>query len=164
MVRVAVAGGTGGVGLHIVEAIVETGLHDVVVLSRKADVPHLTALGVTVHAVSYDDVSSLVRALDGVHTVISTISGIDADSITHPQLALLEAAVKAGVKRFAPSEFASRAIPDNSIDLYKHKWPVAEAVLKRSSSAAPRTGCRLISSSPWPCRAAAPPDGDRDSR
>ena len=130
MVRVAVAGGTGGVGLHIVEAIVETQLHEVIVLSRKTDDPHLRALGVTVRAVSYDDITSLVLALNGVHTVISTIAGLDENSLARPQLALLEAAIQAGVKRFAPSEFGVRATPDNPIEFYRPKWIVAEAVRK----------------------------------
>ena len=73
MVKVAVAGGTGGIGLHIVEGIVETGEHEVIVLSRKADVPYLASLGVTVRTVSYDDPASLASALAGVHTVISTL-------------------------------------------------------------------------------------------
>ena len=35
MVRVAVAGGTGNVGRTLVDAIVDTGKHDVFVISRK---------------------------------------------------------------------------------------------------------------------------------
>jgi uncharacterized protein YbjT (DUF2867 family) len=130
MVKVAVAGGSGGVGLHIVEAIVQNGGHDVVVLSRKPTVPHLEALGVTVHAVSYDDPASLETALRGVHTVISTISGVDESSMTRPQIALLSAAVKVGVKRFAPSEFAMRSTADNPMDVYELRLPVIEAVRK----------------------------------
>lgn len=130
MVKVAVAGGTGGIGLHIVEGIVESGKHEVVVLSRRASHPALDKLGVRVIAVSYDDSTALVKALEGVHTVISTINGLDVDAMTKPQLALLDAAVKAGATRFAPSEFAVRAIPDNPIELYRLKWPVAEAVKK----------------------------------
>jgi uncharacterized protein YbjT (DUF2867 family) len=130
MVKVAVAGGTGDLGLHIVEAIIQNGGHEVVVLSRKSTVPHLQALGVTVHAVSYDDPTSLETALHGVHTVISTISGFDEGSMTRPQLALLDAAVKAGVKRFAPSEFAMRSTADNPMDVYELRLPVIEAVRK----------------------------------
>jgi uncharacterized protein YbjT (DUF2867 family) len=132
MVKVAVAGGTNGIGLHIVDAIVQNGGHEVVVLSRKPTTPYLAALGVTVHAVSYDDPASLEMALHGVHTVISTINGIDESSMTRPQLALLDAAVKAGVKRFAPSEFvfAIRSTTDNLMDVYKPRLPVAEAVKK----------------------------------
>ncbi|EKM60078.1 uncharacterized protein PHACADRAFT_250955 [Phanerochaete carnosa HHB-10118-sp] len=130
MVKVVVAGGTGHTGLHIVEGIVEAGGHEVVVFSRQATNPVLEKLGVPIVTVSYDDPAALAKALAGVHTVISTISGLTADTITKPQLALLDAAVKAGVKRFAPSEFGTRSIPDNPIELYRNKWPVAEAVMK----------------------------------
>ena len=128
MVKVAIAGGTGHTGLHIVEGIVESGKHDIVVLSRKSTHPVLVALGVPIITVSYDDPASLKQALQGVHTVISTISGLTPDAMTVPQLALLDAAAKAGVKRFAPSEFGTRSIPDNPVELYRDKWPVLEAV------------------------------------
>ena len=80
MVKVAVAGGTGGLGLHAVEAIVEAGNHEVVVLSRKSTHPVLEELGVPVIAVSYDDPVALTKALEGVHTVISTIAGTTEDT------------------------------------------------------------------------------------
>ena len=127
MVKVAVAGGTGGLGLHVVEGIVEAGNHEVVVLSRKSTHPVLEALGVSVIVVSYDDPIALVNALEGVHTVISTIAGTTEDTLVKPQLALLDAAVKAGVKRFAPSEFSARSRPDHPIEAPRVKWPVVEA-------------------------------------
>ncbi|GJE97671.1 NAD(P)-binding protein [Phanerochaete sordida] len=130
MVKVAVAGGTGGIGLHIVEAIVATGKHEVIVLSRRASHPTLDALGVRMIAVSYDDHAALTAALEGVHTVICTIAGLDEASMVTPQLALLNAAKAAGVTRFAPSEFAARAIPDNPVEAYRLKWPVAQAVAR----------------------------------
>ena len=130
MVKVAVAGGTGGLGLHIVEGIVETGKHEVVVLSRKPTHPVLEKLGVTIVPVSYDDPASLERALTGVHTVISTIAALTKDELTRPQLALLDAAVKAGVKRFVPSEFGLRSSPESPIEGFRWKWVVAEAVRK----------------------------------
>ncbi|EKM60075.1 uncharacterized protein PHACADRAFT_192479 [Phanerochaete carnosa HHB-10118-sp] len=107
MVKVAIAGGTGGIGLYIVEAIVEAGNHDVIVLSRRASHPVLDKLGVPIVAVSYADPAALVKALEGVHTVISTIGGPGADAFTDAQLALLNAAIKAGVTRFAPAMRAS---------------------------------------------------------
>lgn len=55
---------------------------------------------------SYSDHSALVKALDGVHTVISCIFAFDQSEVEKVQIALLEAAKEAGCKRFAPSEFA----------------------------------------------------------
>lgn len=130
MVRVAVAGGTGGIGRHIVEGILETKKHDVIVLSRSANCPQLETLGAKIIAVSYDDTSSLIRALSGVHTVISTIFSTDEKLVVAAQLALLDASIQVGAKRFAPSEFVTRAIPNNPIELYRPKWTVAEAVMR----------------------------------
>lgn len=64
--------------------------------------------------VDYADHASLVFALQGVHTIISTISVNGPES----QLALLEAAKEAGAKRFAPSEFAGQVM---SSALWKRK-------------------------------------------
>lgn len=128
MVKVAVAGGTGGIGQHIVEGIVASGKHEVIVLSRRTSHPDLDALNVRVVPVSYDDPASLASALQGVHTIISTISGFNEASMVVPQLALLDAAVKAGVKRFAPSEFSVRADPESPIEIYRLKRLVARAV------------------------------------
>ena len=131
MVKVAVAGGTGGLGLCVVEGIVEAGEHEVIVLSRNPTHPVLEKLSVPVLIVSYDDPVALTKALEGVHTVISTIAGTTEDTLVKPQLALLDAAVKAGVKRFAPGEFALHSTPDHPIENVRSKSPVAEAV-KRS--------------------------------
>lgn len=130
MVKVAIAGGTGGVGLHVAKAILDTKKHDVVILTRKASNPELERLGAVVRVVSYDDITSLTTALHGVHTVISTIGGFSEETLVAPQLVLLDAAVKAGVKRFAPSEFGARSQPDGPTGLHKLKWLVAQAVRK----------------------------------
>ena len=130
MVKVAVAGGTGGIGKHIVEAILATKKHDVVVLSRSSTHDLLESKGVKVVAVSYADATSLDNALQGVHTVISTIGGLDYDSWVTPHLALLEAAKRAGVRRFVPSDWSFRGLPNYPIVLYSNKAPVEEAVRK----------------------------------
>lgn len=130
MVLVAVAGGTGGIGKHIVEAILATKKHDIVVLSRSPTHALLESKGVRIAAVSYTDPASLDRALQGVHTVITTIGGLDYDSWVTPQLALLDAAKRSGVKRFVPSDWSFRGLPNDPIVLYSYKAPVEEALKK----------------------------------
>lgn len=78
--------------------------HSVVLLTR-APKPSLAEKGVAVQIVDYTDHSSLVSALQGVHTVISAVSAHIPEQHSKSQIALLEAAKAAGVKRFAPSEF-----------------------------------------------------------
>jgi hypothetical protein len=54
--------------------------------------------------VDYQDRQALVRALDGVHTVLSFIT-VHLDENAVAQKTLIAAAIEAGVKRFAPSEW-----------------------------------------------------------
>ena len=61
--------------------------------------------GATWATVQYDNQEQLAAALAGVHTVLSFIvAHQDPGSIA--QKTLVDAAVQAGVKRFAPSEWA----------------------------------------------------------
>lgn len=54
--------------------------------------------------VDYEDKKNLVRALQGVHTVLSFISAhLDPEGTA--QKNLIDASIEAGVKRFAPSEW-----------------------------------------------------------
>ncbi|CAD0022035.1 unnamed protein product, partial [Aureobasidium pullulans] len=62
--------------------------------------------GITWVQVDYQDQAQLTKALNGVHTVLSFISEQD-DPSSPLQKNLINAAVQAGVKRFAPSEWAS---------------------------------------------------------
>ncbi|MCJ1471954.1 hypothetical protein MMC13_000596 [Lambiella insularis] len=127
MVKVALAGASGGLGLTILKAILDSKRHEVILLSRGPK-PELSAKGVAVHPVDYKDHQSLFKALHGVHTVISAIAALD-ESLATSQLALLEAAREVGAKRFAPSEFVGmKDLPLAAVDLYRAKVPVWEAV------------------------------------
>jgi uncharacterized protein YbjT (DUF2867 family) len=54
--------------------------------------------------VDYTDVNSLTNALRGAHTLLSFVQLIH-DPESKSQKVLIDAAVAAGVKRFAPSEY-----------------------------------------------------------
>lgn len=124
MVKVALAGASSGLGLSILQAIRATNKHTLMLLSRHAQ-PSLSTLGIAVHPVTYTDHAHLVRLLRGVHTLISTIATFDSSLLT-TQLALLAAAKEAGVKRFAPSEYAGAS--NEGVDGYAYKEAVWEAV------------------------------------
>ena len=54
----------------------------------------------------YGDVEALVTTLQGVHTVLSfVVAHLDVGNIA--QKNVINAAIRAGVKRFAPSEWVS---------------------------------------------------------
>jgi uncharacterized protein YbjT (DUF2867 family) len=72
--------------------------------------------------VDYTNSTELTHALRDVHTLLSLIGG---SGLLESQLALISAAQIAGVKRFAPSEFAGRG--HDGIDLYAGKAVVWEA-------------------------------------
>jgi hypothetical protein len=55
--------------------------------------------------VNYNDQSDLVEALRGTHTLLSFVQLL-SDAESKSQKNLIDAAIVAGVKRFAPSEYA----------------------------------------------------------
>ncbi|KAL8654363.1 MAG: hypothetical protein Q9226_003461 [Calogaya cf. arnoldii] len=100
--RVAIAG-SNGLACSIAEAITTTTYHQIIILSR-APKPQLSARGWQVVVVNYAEThkQDLAFKLAGVSVVLSLISG-------PPQLALIDAAAQAGVRRFAPAEFEGPA-------------------------------------------------------
>src|ERR1700722_3286228 len=93
---IVVAGGTGGIGRHIVDGILATKKHTVKVFTRRdpSASAELIAKGVDVVKVDYSDHASLVKELQGVHTIISCLGSID-NSFTQSQLNLLDACLEA---------------------------------------------------------------------
>ncbi|KAK1624400.1 NmrA-like family protein [Colletotrichum phormii] len=110
MVRIAIAGGSGNVGREILDALVARGKHEILILSRKDDPATNFGPGVKWVQTNYDDVAHLAQVLEGVHTVLSFVAG-PADPTNAAQRAtqknLIDASIKAGVRRFAPSEWGS---------------------------------------------------------
>ncbi|KAI6354673.1 hypothetical protein MCOR25_008496 [Pyricularia grisea] len=110
MVKIAIAGGSSGVGQEIADALAATKKHEILLLTRQfPDGTEPAQDGVTwVHA-DYHDVSQLTSLLKGVHTVLSFV--ISATGMTggtpksDEQRNLVDASIQAGVKRFAPSEW-----------------------------------------------------------
>ncbi|KAJ6004771.1 NAD(P)-binding protein [Penicillium herquei] len=108
MVKIAIAGGAGGVGQEIVDALVATKKHEIILLSRR-DAPSDTGSipeGTTWIKVDYTSVEQLTQVLQGVHTVLSFVTESTGEG-SPVQFNLIDASVNAGVKRFAPSEWAS---------------------------------------------------------
>ncbi|KAM6506703.1 hypothetical protein FSOLCH5_013678 [Fusarium solani] len=108
MAILAVAGGTGDVGRTIVEELVRSGKHKVIVLCRK---PPATAVSGAEYAVAdYDDIEGTAKMLDTnkVDTVISALTLAGPGS--QAQLNLISASeISSTVHRFMPSEYVSYA-------------------------------------------------------
>ncbi|KAJ3930140.1 MAG: hypothetical protein NXY57DRAFT_898680 [Lentinula lateritia] len=143
--RIAVAGGQGKIGKHIVEGLLEAkqrySLELIIVLSR-SEAPDITYAGnsAPVIAVDYTDQASLQGVLEQheIDTVISTISGHTPDAFITSQENLLQAALNVpSFHRFAPSEFSipSEQVADK-IKLYKMKLPILHS-LRRAKQERP---------------------------
>ncbi|KAK3312309.1 hypothetical protein B0H66DRAFT_396595 [Apodospora peruviana] len=106
MVKIAISGGSGEVAHEIIDKLLAKGKHEIVILSRKDPNPEETIEGTTWAKVDYADKESLLRALQGAHTVLCFItSHLDPEGTA--QKNLVDAAIEAGVKRFAPSEWSA---------------------------------------------------------
>jgi uncharacterized protein YbjT (DUF2867 family) len=82
--------------------------------------------------VDYESLESLTNALRGQDAVVSTI----ASAALAMQLLLVEAAAKAGVKRFLPSEFGSDTVHPKTSQLpsFGHKVAVQKALEKEAQT------------------------------
>lgn len=118
MVKVAVVGGSSGFGRTFVRVFLNTpNPHKLIILSRHPN-EELQQRDVNVHAVDYRSHTELVKALGGVHTILSFLNCSFGDFL-ETQTNLVNAAKEAEVKRFAPSELLG--INNQGIDMYANK-------------------------------------------
>lgn len=106
---IVVAGATGDLGGRIAHALLARGAsvralvrHDAGDVARD----RLTAQGLDVAAADARDVTSVAAACAGAACVISALNGL-GDVILDRQSVLIDAAVRAGVPRFIPSDFSA---------------------------------------------------------
>ncbi|KAF2420574.1 NAD(P)-binding protein [Tothia fuscella] len=129
MVVVAIPGGTSlGLGRSIVKALLNSGEHTPIVLSRKSSqIPQwLLELGVEVRKVEYSDVETLAEGLKGVHTVICTLLPKDGTFLPS-QLNILTAGLRVGISRFAPAEFGCGPKASLQIGMLAAQTPIWDA-------------------------------------
>ncbi|MDI1488502.1 MAG: hypothetical protein OHK93_007777 [Ramalina farinacea] len=101
--KIALIGGTGALGSHILNALLSTfAPSSIILLTRQSSKPPTVPSGVTtIPLPSYTDSSAVIPALKGCDVLISAL-GTKALSL-EPQL--VDSAIAAGVRRFIPSEF-----------------------------------------------------------
>jgi hypothetical protein len=113
------------VAQEIIDVLVAQKKHDILILSRKVRVSSLSKYlvieinysiqdtpagestqGITRLKADYGDPEQLEQVLQGVDTLLSFVATQEDPSST-VQKNLIDAAIKAGVKRFAPSEWST---------------------------------------------------------
>ncbi|MCJ1287413.1 hypothetical protein MMC26_006762 [Xylographa opegraphella] len=108
--RIAIAG-SNSLAHWVAHFLADEGRHQFILLSRTAK-PPLTARGWQVIIVNYGNQGNLIFNLAGIDVVVSTVTG-------NAQLALIDAALKAGVERFIPAEYGgslTRRMPIDPLD------------------------------------------------
>ena len=130
MVRVAIAGGTSPtLGRSIVTAILRAGKHEPIILSRSkpgSERGPASKYGAEIRYVDYNSIASLTEGLWGVPTVISVMVAPEPSEMLAHHANLLHAAVDAGCKRFAPSEWEGGPLCKRKVDLLRVKLDVWE--------------------------------------
>jgi uncharacterized protein YbjT (DUF2867 family) len=103
---IVLAGATGNLGGRIARALLQRGA-GVIALVRHGSAPEkveeLRTLGATIAEVDFSRLATVTRACSGASCVVSALSGL-RDVIVDSQTLLLNAALKAGVPRFIPSD------------------------------------------------------------
>jgi nucleoside-diphosphate-sugar epimerase len=105
---IVVAGGTGNLGGRIINALLERGaeVHAVVRINTDNEkVNKLEKLGANVFKINMLNVEEVSKACIGASCVVSALNGL-RDVIIDTQKVLLDAALRAGVPRFIPSDYS----------------------------------------------------------
>ncbi len=106
---IALAGASGDLGGRIAGALVERGASVRALVRPDAadgDVARIAALGATVVRADADDIAAMAAALEGAACVVSALNGL-REVVVERQGVLLDAAVRAGVPRFIPSDYSA---------------------------------------------------------
>jgi nucleoside-diphosphate-sugar epimerase len=105
---IVMAGATGNLGGRIARALRERGASVRALVRRgtaRDRLERLQELGVAVATVDLGNASEVTSACSGASCVVSALSGF-RDVIVDTQAVLLDAAIKAGVPRFIPSDYS----------------------------------------------------------
>jgi nucleoside-diphosphate-sugar epimerase len=105
---VVVAGATGNLGGRIARALLERGARVRALVrhgTARDKLERLEELGITIASVDLSNAPDVTPACSGASCVVSALQGL-RDVIVETQTALLDAAIKADVPRFIPSDYS----------------------------------------------------------
>ena len=105
---ILVAGATGNLGERITRALLDQGAEVRAIVRQGTDlrkIRQLEQIGAKVFEVDMSKVNEVATVCAGVSCVVSALAGL-RDVVIDTQRVLLDAAVKAGVPRFIPSDYS----------------------------------------------------------
>ncbi|KFA60217.1 hypothetical protein S40285_07327 [Stachybotrys chlorohalonatus IBT 40285] len=116
MVKIAIAGATSQLARSLIDKLSDSGKHEILGLIRKDPAQFPPLPGVEWVQTTYEDELELVKLLQGVHTLLCFFA-VHLDGGSATQKRLIDAAVKANVKRYAPSEWSTGEKLDSAVDV-----------------------------------------------
>ncbi|KAK5989578.1 Isoflavone reductase-like-like protein [Cladobotryum mycophilum] len=135
--NIAVVGASGSIGKIILEALVAVGVFNITVLSRKESSATFSG-NILVHKSDFSD-ADLDTAFRGQDAIISTLGATGLGD----QKRVVDAALRAGVKRFLPSEFSSSSqdtVVLELLPLFRQKSDLIEYLQTKESAGLSWTG------------------------
>ncbi|VUC26882.1 unnamed protein product [Clonostachys rosea] len=116
MVKIAIAGASGDLAREVIDKLAQANRHEIIALIRKDPSQFPSIPGVKWVQTSYQDEAELVKLFQGVEAVLCFFAVMN-DPGNEVQKRLIDASVKAGVKRYAPAEWATGTKLENRIDI-----------------------------------------------
>lgn len=107
--NILVAGATGNLGNRICRELIKRGAAVKAIVRESTDpdkIEILEKLGVEVKIIDLNDIDAISAECKNVNCVVSALAGL-GDVIIDLQTKILDAAIKAGVPRFIPSDFCT---------------------------------------------------------
>ncbi|KAI1472630.1 NAD(P)-binding protein [Daldinia caldariorum] len=132
MVKIAIASASSTLAREVIDTLVASKKHDIVALVRPDPAQFPSLPGVEWVQTTYEDKSELVRLFKGVETVICFLA-VHLDKDNAIQKRLIDASIEAGVRRYAPSEWATGVKLESSLDAmpwYEGKIKIAHYLEK----------------------------------
>jgi saccharopine dehydrogenase-like NADP-dependent oxidoreductase len=137
---------SGNLGAIILPALLEAKVFRVTVLTRSSNTTTFPA-GVTVIRTSYEKFA-LEEVMKGKDAIISAIGA----SGFQEQKVIIDAAIKAGVKRFIPSEFSTNTLSEavrQLVPVFEPKKAILEYLMEKESTGLTWTGLSIGAMFDW---------------
>ncbi|KAI9769205.1 MAG: hypothetical protein M1840_004334 [Geoglossum simile] len=137
----------GNLGRPVVAALIASGCFSVSILTRSAPPPTKFPFGVSIRVSDYS-LASLASAFAGQDAVLSLIAG----SAVLQQIAMVDAAVQAGVKRFVVSEWGADTKNEQAqsvVGVFKKKVSVVNHARTREGQGQGPFSWSAVVTGPW---------------